>query len=85
MTTISYPPSMRGTGTGWGYAIAKIGAMAAPIVGGVTLSWNWSAGRICTDDALASLLAAVVGAILGGRALAAAARKKRKVALNAMA
>ncbi len=85
LVTTSYPPSMRGTGTGWAYAIAKIGAMAAPAVGGILLSRNWSAGWICTTNAAACLVAAMVALILGGRAFTAVAKKKPEIALDVKA
>jgi sugar phosphate permease len=30
VTTVSYPSDIRGTGTGWAYAFARIGGMGAP-------------------------------------------------------
>lgn len=60
LATVSYPPDIRGTGLGWAYGIGKIGAMAAPAVGGILLGQNWSVSRICSVNALAALLVTVV-------------------------
>jgi len=82
IVTIFYPSAIRGTGTGWAYAVAKIGAMAAPAMGGAFLAWNWSVSKICASNGVAALIVAVVVVILGVRMGAAAAREKREVALN---
>lgn len=64
VATISYPSSIRATGLGWVYAIAKIGAMLAPIVGGYLLSYNWSVAQICSANALVGIFTAGVLIIL---------------------
>ena len=43
---------IRGSGIGWAYAVAKIGAMAAPAMGGFILSRSWGVSRICCTNAL---------------------------------
>ncbi len=58
IATISYPADIRGTGLGWAYAIAKIGAMLAPLVGGFLLSRNWTVSQLCTVNALVGLFTA---------------------------
>jgi AAHS family 4-hydroxybenzoate transporter-like MFS transporter len=68
---ISYPPAIRGTGTGWAYAIAKIGAMLAPAVGGFMLSSGWTVSQICNANAVVALFVAVVVIVLKGRVAAA--------------
>lgn len=60
VATISYPSSIRATGLGWVYAVAKIGAMLAPVVGGYMLSKNWSVSQICSANALVGLFTAGV-------------------------
>lgn len=74
VATISYPSDIRGTGIGWAYAVAKIGAMLAPIVGGFLLSRNWSVSQLCSANALAGLMTAG-GLIILQRHVAAGAIK----------
>lgn len=62
VATLAYPPSIRGSGIGWAYAIAKIGAMLAPAVGGMLLGWNWTVAAICGIQSLVGL--AVAGLVL---------------------
>lgn len=82
VVTISYPPSIRGTGTGSAYAVAKLGAMAGPAVAGILLTWNWSVSRICSSNAVVCLVVAAVILILGRRVAAAAARNEDKFATS---
>jgi MFS transporter, AAHS family, 4-hydroxybenzoate transporter len=58
VATLSYPADIRGTAIGWTYAVAKIGAMLAPLVGGVLLSKNWSVSQICSLNALVGIFTA---------------------------
>jgi len=86
--TIAYPPAIRGTGTGWAYAIAKIGAMLAPAVVGIMLATGWSVAQICNGNALVALLVAAIVIILKGRVATAdkiAARVTEKDALKTAA
>lgn len=87
--TIAYPPAIRGTGTGWAYAIAKIGAMLAPAVGGFMLTSGWTVAQICNANALVAVFVATIVIILKGRVAAAdriAARgNEKKDALKAAA
>jgi AAHS family 4-hydroxybenzoate transporter-like MFS transporter len=80
LTAVSYPPDIRGTATGWGYAAAKVGSWFAPVVGGYLLTIGWSVSRICTVNAFAGLLCAAVMLVLRSRA-AAAERLRVEVAL----
>lgn len=57
VATLSYPTDIRATGIGWAYAIAKIGAMLAPLAGGYMLSHDWSVLRLCGVNSLVGLLA----------------------------
>ncbi len=70
VATISYPPAIRGSGIGWAYAVAKVGAMLAPAVGGVMLSMNWSTASICYVNALVGLFVAGFVLILKRRVTA---------------
>lgn len=72
LTTVSYPPDIRGTAVGWGYAVAKIGNVLAPAAGGYLLTAGWSVSRICTVNAFVGLFCAAVILILRGRSAAAA-------------
>lgn len=67
MAAIAYPPDMRGTATGWAYAIAKIGAMLAPAVGGFMLAANWSVVKICTTNAFVGIAVALLTFVLQWR------------------
>lgn len=64
VATVSYPSDIRATGIGWAYAVAKIGAMLAPVTGGFFLSQNWSVSRLCSVNALVGLLTAGVLVLL---------------------
>ena len=79
VTTVSYPSDIRGTGIGWAYAVAKIGAMGAPAIGGVMLSRNWSVSRICSVQALVGIFVSIVILLLELQ-VAAVARRARKAA-----
>ena len=73
ITTITYPPDIRGTGTGWAYAVGRIGAVLAPIIGGILLHKGWSVTRICTTNAFVGLFVAFMLLLLQWRIKAAAA------------
>jgi AAHS family 4-hydroxybenzoate transporter-like MFS transporter len=64
LATLFYPVQMRSTGIGWAYAVAKVGAMLAPAVGGYMLVRNWSVPRICSSQALVGVLVAVIVLLL---------------------
>jgi AAHS family 4-hydroxybenzoate transporter-like MFS transporter len=74
LATISYPVDIRGSGLGWAYAIGKIGAMIAPVTGGILLGWQWSTTQICALNAVSGLLIAVVIVILSRHVAGAAAK-----------
>ena len=63
---IFYPVSIRGTGIGWAYAVGKVGAMLAPLVGGLLLGMNWSIAKICGVQALVPLMVAILMLVLAG-------------------
>lgn len=58
IAALSYPASIRGTAIGWTYAVAKTGAMAAPIIGGYLLDLQWSISKICGANAIVGILTA---------------------------
>lgn len=67
IATLAYPSHIRATGIGWAYAIAKIGAMLAPLAGGYMLSRNWSVSQLCNVNALVGLFTVGVLVILRQR------------------
>jgi AAHS family 4-hydroxybenzoate transporter-like MFS transporter len=81
VATVSYPSDIRGTGIGWAYAIAKIGAMLAPVIGGFLLSKNWSVSQLCSANAVVGLFTAGVLIILQ-RHVTAATDKKEKASVS---
>lgn len=62
VATLSYPSDIRATGIGWTYAVAKVGAMLAPLTGGYMLSQNWSVSQLCNVNALAGVF--IAGALM---------------------
>jgi AAHS family 4-hydroxybenzoate transporter-like MFS transporter len=60
LATLFYPVEVRSTGIGWAYAVAKVGAMLAPAVGGYMLIRNWSVSQICSSQALVGVFVAAV-------------------------
>jgi AAHS family 4-hydroxybenzoate transporter-like MFS transporter len=76
MATLFYPVEVRSSGIGWAYAIAKVGAMLAPAVGGFMLARNWTVAQICSSQALVGVFVAVVVLALSVTAGAAARNAK---------
>lgn len=62
IATLAYPTDIRATGIGWAYAIAKIGAMLAPLAGGYMLGRGWSVAQLCNVDALVGIF--IVGVLM---------------------
>ena len=62
VAALSYPTDIRGTAIGWTYAVAKTGAMLAPVIGGYLLGLNWNISKICEANAIIGILTA--GALL---------------------
>jgi AAHS family 4-hydroxybenzoate transporter-like MFS transporter len=54
-----YPTSVRATGVGWALGVGRVGSIVGPLVGGVLLSLQWSAGEVFVAAALAALCAAL--------------------------
>ena len=74
--TTAYPPAIRGTGIGWAYAIAKMGGVGAPAVGGFLLSLNWGVSKICFWQALIGLFITALLLVMQGPLAAAAQASK---------
>jgi AAHS family 4-hydroxybenzoate transporter-like MFS transporter len=62
IATLAYPTDIRATGIGWAYAIAKIGAMLAPLAGGYMLGRGWSVAQLCNVNALVGIF--IVGVLM---------------------
>jgi len=58
VAALSYPADIRGTAIGWTYAVAKTGAMLAPVLGGYLLDLHWSISKICSANAVVGVLTA---------------------------
>jgi AAHS family 4-hydroxybenzoate transporter-like MFS transporter len=71
LAAVSYPPDIRGTAVGWGYAAAKIGNWCAPVVVGYLLALGWGGAKICIANALVGLFCAVMILLLRGRSASA--------------
>jgi AAHS family 4-hydroxybenzoate transporter-like MFS transporter len=54
-----YPTSVRATGVGWALGVGRVGSIVGPLVGGVLLSLQWSAGEVFVAAAGAALCAAL--------------------------
>ena len=75
-----YPTSVRASGVGWALGIGRIGSIVGPLVGGVLMAKQWSAGAVFLLAAAAALCAALAAfslsrlAGMGGTGKAAADR-----------
>jgi len=74
--TTAYPPAIRGTGIGWAYAIAKMGGVGAPMVGGFLLSMHWGVTKICFWQALIGLFITLLLLVMQGNLVQAAQASK---------
>jgi AAHS family 4-hydroxybenzoate transporter-like MFS transporter len=54
-----YPKRMRATGTGWQFAVGRLGAITGPLIGGQLLTWQVSSETLFIIVAIPTLLAAV--------------------------
>jgi AAHS family 4-hydroxybenzoate transporter-like MFS transporter len=54
-----YPQRMRATGTGWQFAVGRLGAIAGPLIGGQLLTWQVGSETLFIIVAIPTLLAAV--------------------------
>ena len=58
VAALAYPADIRGTAIGWAYAVAKTGAMLAPVIGGYLLDMHWSISEICGANAIVGIFTA---------------------------
>ena len=61
---IIYPTQVRSTGTGWTQAMGRIGALAAPLVGGLLLSLNFSVSQLLLAPAIVLALGGIASLAL---------------------
>ena len=61
---IFYPTAVRSLGTGWTQAAGRIGALAAPVVGGILLGQNLPIAQLTLAPALLMVVGTVASAIL---------------------
>jgi AAHS family 4-hydroxybenzoate transporter-like MFS transporter len=54
-----YPQRIRATGTGWQFAVGRLGAITGPLIGGQLLTWQVSSETLFLIVAIPTLLAAV--------------------------
>jgi len=52
-----YPPSMRGTGVGWGFGVGRIGSVLSPAIAGVLVAMHWTAGQLFAIAAVPTIAA----------------------------
>jgi AAHS family 4-hydroxybenzoate transporter-like MFS transporter len=55
-----YPTYMRSTGIGWGLGIGRVGAIVAPLIGGVLLDLHWPTGRLFMAFAIPAVVSTLV-------------------------
>jgi AAHS family 4-hydroxybenzoate transporter-like MFS transporter len=60
-----YPRSLRTTGVGWALALGRTGSIVGPAIGGLLLSFGWSARDIVLTAIFPASLAILVLAVLG--------------------
>jgi MFS transporter, AAHS family, 4-hydroxybenzoate transporter len=60
---IVYPPSMRGTGVGWGFGVGRAGSVLSPAFAGVLVAMHWTPGQLFAIAA-APTIAAGLGALV---------------------
>ena len=60
-----YPHSLRTTGVGWALALGRAGSIVGPAIGGLLLSFDWSARDIVLTALFPASLAILVLAVLG--------------------
>jgi MFS family permease len=64
LLAIIYPTSVRSLGTGWTQAAGRLGAVAAPLVGGVLLKQNLPLSQLTLAPAMFMAAGAVASALL---------------------
>ena len=79
-SAVLYPTYVRVTGIGWTLAVGRIGSLLGPLIGGVLLTWHWSAAALLHVAALPLAIASVTSLLLAKRALGVADRPREAVA-----
>lgn len=69
-----YPTAMRSTGLGWALGVGRLGSIVGPALGGIALSYGWSASGIFLAAAAPAVVAAAVIAVLAVTSPAVVAR-----------
>jgi MFS transporter, AAHS family, 4-hydroxybenzoate transporter len=87
LSGISYPTSIRATGSGWALGVGRIGSIIGPIVGGVLITMGLSRSTLFMWSATPFLLSAVAMLILmmhlkGGRTHAMGVLKEEAAVLK---
>jgi MFS transporter, AAHS family, 4-hydroxybenzoate transporter len=54
---IVYPPSMRGTGVGWGFGVGRAGSVLSPAIAGALVAMHWTAGQLFAIAAVPTIAA----------------------------
>jgi len=52
-----YPPSMRGTGVGWGFGVGRAGSVLSPVIAGLLLAMHWTPSQLYMIAAVPTLIA----------------------------
>ncbi|HEY1935962.1 MAG TPA: MFS transporter [Acetobacteraceae bacterium] len=55
---VVYPPSMRGTGVGWGFGVGRIGSVLSPGIAGLLVAMHWTPSQLFLIAAVPTLAAA---------------------------
>ena len=55
-----YPTYMRSTGIGWGLGVGRVGAIVAPLIGGVLLDLHWPTQQLFLAFALPAVVSTLV-------------------------
>lgn len=77
---VVYPPSMRGTGVGWGFGVGRFGSVLSPGIAGVLVAMHWTPGELFAIAALPTLAAA-----FGAFVVLALVRRRETGAVSAVA
>lgn len=54
-----YPPSMRGTGVGWGFGVGRAGSVLSPAIAGVLVAMHWTPSQLFAIAAVPTIAAGV--------------------------
>jgi MFS transporter, AAHS family, 4-hydroxybenzoate transporter len=54
---VVYPPSMRGTGVGWGFGVGRAGSVLSPAIAGVLVAMHWTPGQLFAIAAVPTIAA----------------------------